>query len=94
MILTPEFRVTTDKYNHILEHLQNSKKKDTEEIVKKWVQVGFYGNLKQAIKAAMKKDLRNCDTLQEVLDRVDRFERYVDEMFEIDKIDDEERRSA
>lgn len=62
-----KYRITTDKYNYILEKLEKTKSQKTGETKEQWTVVGYYGNslnalfyrlLNEKIKENLKEDIK------------------------------------
>ena len=77
--LTPDFRAIHSNHNWLLEKYITVIDKESKEPYQSWVNIGYYGTLSGAIKGAMKDDIKCAKSLQEVISRIDQFEKEIDQ---------------
>ena len=80
-----DFRITTDRYNIILEERKETKpKKDADptevfESKEYWITVGFYPSFQAALKALVDKEIMGLDDLRLIVNKQKELYKLIEE---------------
>lgn len=84
--LSDEYRIVTDPHNIILEQymaIGAPKNKRKANPRKEWKEIGYFSSIKNAFKAYVNLDLKEATSLEDLVIRISKFEKRVDELFEL-----------